>query len=167
MTEERAIISGVLPCPVVVLTAAAGDRRDAMTATAFFVSEEPPLVSISVAQHLLTNELIEQSGEFVINLAADDQAEMARGLGSVHGRDADKYDKFGVATLPGEKIAAPRVDGCYASLECRVVGSRKVSGYQVYTAEVVAFAVDRGRRPLLWHQGRFHSLGPPAESRAE
>lgn len=163
MTEERSIITGLLPCPVVVLTVAAGERLDAMTATAFFVSESPPLLGVSVADHVLTHDLIEQASEFVVNVATPQQVDMVRQLGSTHGREVDKFEKFGLATLQGQRVGAPRLEGCYASMECKVVDSRKVAGYRVYTAEVVAHSVQEGTSPLLWHQGRFFALGPRAD----
>ena len=163
MTEERSRVTGILPCSVVILTAAAGERRDAMTATAFYVCEDPPLLSVSVAEHVLTRDLIDQAGEFVVNVATTEQVAMVEQLGSTHGRKVDKLAAFGVTTEPSESVAAPRVAGCYASLECRVTASQKVAGYRVYTAEVVAHSVAEGRSPLLWHQGRFFVLGPRVE----
>jgi flavin reductase (DIM6/NTAB) family NADH-FMN oxidoreductase RutF len=159
MTDRQTAVTALLPCPAVIVTAAAGERRDAMTATAFFVAEVPPLLSLSVAEHHLTNELIEESGEFVVNLATPEQVQMVRKLGSTHGRDLDKFAEFGLGTEPSETVGAPRVIGAYACLECRVVGSHPAATYRVYTAEVSAVAVYEGRNPLLWHLGRFFSIG--------
>lgn len=159
MTYRQPAMTAMLPCPAVILTAAAGEMRDAMTATAFFVSEVPPLVSVSVAAHHLTSELIDQAGEFVISLATPEQVEMVRKLGSTHGREVDKFAEFGVATEASEMVGAPRIAGAYASLECRVVGSHAAATYRVYTAEVLAHVVDTERSPLLWHRGRFFSMG--------
>ena len=161
MKYQRAPVTGVLPCAAVVLTVATGERRDAMTATAVFVSEDPPLLSVSVAEHLLTHDLIEQAGEFIVNLPAPAQVEMVRHLGSTHGRDVDKFEQFKLATEPSEKLAAPRIAGSYACLECKVVASHQAAVYRVYTAEVVAYVVNEKLGPLVWHQGRYFSLGAP------
>lgn len=163
MTDQRGFVTGILPCAAVILTVAAGKERDAMTATAIFVSEHPPLLSVSVAEHLLTHDLIEQAGEFVVNVTTPEQVEMVRELGSTHGRDMDKFERFKVATEPSEKLGSPRIAESYASLECKVVASRKVATYVVYTAEVVAHVADRGRGPLVWHQGRYFPLGTPLD----
>jgi flavin reductase (DIM6/NTAB) family NADH-FMN oxidoreductase RutF len=161
MTGERTAAPGVLPCAVVILTVAAGGRRDAMTATAVFVSEDPPLLAVSVAEHLLTHDLIGQSGEFVVNVASPGQLEMVKALGSTHGEDVDKFDHFQVATEPSERLGAPRIAGSYACLECKVVASHMAATYRVYTAEIVAHAVDREKDPLVWHRGRYFTLGSP------
>jgi flavin reductase (DIM6/NTAB) family NADH-FMN oxidoreductase RutF len=162
MTGRHKAVTTLLPCPAVILTAAAGERSDAMAATAFFVAEVPPLLSVSVAEHHLTSELIEESGEFVVNVATPEQVEMVRKLGSTHGRDIDKFREFQVATEPSETVGAPRVSGAFACLECRVVSSHKAATYQVYTAEVSAFVVHEERTPLLWHLDRFFSMGAAA-----
>ncbi|MFH0916533.1 MAG: flavin reductase family protein [bacterium] len=163
MTDQRAVATGILPCAAVILTVAAGEQRDAMTATAIFVSEDPPLLSVSVAEHLLTHDLIERSGEFVVNVATPEQVEMVRKLGSTHGHDIDKFERFKVAAEPSEKLGSPRIAGSYASLECKVVASHKAATYSVYTAEVVAHVAGKGRSPLVWHQGRYFSLGTPLD----
>jgi flavin reductase (DIM6/NTAB) family NADH-FMN oxidoreductase RutF len=156
MSDQRSMVTGVLPCAAVVLTVAAGERRDAMTATAIFVSEDPPLLSVSVAEHVLTHDLIEQAGEFVVNVAAPEQVGMLPKLGSTHGRDIDKFEHFSVSTEPSQEVT-----GTYASLECKVVASHKAGPYRVYTAEVLAHSVDKRRGPLVWHEGRYYSLGEP------
>jgi flavin reductase (DIM6/NTAB) family NADH-FMN oxidoreductase RutF len=159
MSDLERTVTGLIPCPAVILTAAAGRQRDAMTATATFVAEVPPLLSVSLAADHLTNELIEKSGEFVVNLATPELVETLRKLGSTHGRDLDKLAEFGVGTEPSETVGAPRIDGAYACLECRVVASHSAATYRVHTAEVSAFFVNEERSPLLWHRGRYFSLG--------
>jgi flavin reductase (DIM6/NTAB) family NADH-FMN oxidoreductase RutF len=161
MTEEPTVVTGVLPCAVVILTVAAGEQRDAMTATAVFVSEDPPLLAVSVAEHLRTHDLIEQAGEFVINVASPGQLETVKELGSTHGRDVDKFDHFKLATEPSEKLGAPRIAESYACLECKVVASHMAASYRVYTAEIVAHTVDKRKGPLVWHQGHYFALDVP------
>jgi flavin reductase (DIM6/NTAB) family NADH-FMN oxidoreductase RutF len=51
---------------------------------------------------------------------------------------------------------APRIEECYANLECRIADSRMVARYGLFVLEVVAAWIDRGvRRPrTLHHAGR-------------
>src|SRR5660398_205132 len=81
MADYEGAVTGLIPCSVVLLTAADGDRRDAMTATTVFVAEEPPVLTMSVAKHILMHDLIETSREFVVNLASSEQASLAKKLG--------------------------------------------------------------------------------------
>lgn len=152
-------LSGVIPCSTVLLTSVAHGRQDVMTATAIFVTEDPPIFSVSVSKRDLSHFNIGTSGEFTANIAASDQAGLAAKLGSVHGTEVDKIERFNVPIEPGEKIAAPRITGSYASLECRVVTAHEVGDFVVYLAEVLTADVDETKTPLVWHQGRFHTLG--------
>ena len=57
-----------LPCSVVIVSAEAEGKRGAMTATAMYISQSPPLVAVSLSRTDATYRLIEKSGEFVINV---------------------------------------------------------------------------------------------------
>jgi len=46
---------------------------------------------VSVAKHILSHDLIERAGEFVLNVASRNQVKWAAKLGSTHGRDIDKF----------------------------------------------------------------------------
>lgn len=158
MPETTPPVSGVIPCATILLTAVAHNRQDAMTATGVFVTEDPPILSVSIAEHITTHFLIGSSGEFVANIAASDQAELAVRLGSTHGKDVDKIEHFEIPVERAEKVAAPRIKGSYASLDCRVIDTHRVDGFVVYYAEILASSVDTSKVPLVWHQGRFFNV---------
>src|SRR5680860_273267 len=110
MADYEGAVTGLIPCSVVLLTAADGDRRDAMTATTVFVAEEPPVLTMSVAKHILMHDLIETSREFVVNLASSEQASLAKKLGATHGRDVDKFAEFSLVSRPaGRPGRIPRI----------------------------------------------------------
>jgi flavin reductase (DIM6/NTAB) family NADH-FMN oxidoreductase RutF len=54
-------VTRVVPCSVILLSVKTKEERDVMTASAMFVSENPPLFVVSVAKHLLSHDLIEIS----------------------------------------------------------------------------------------------------------
>ncbi len=151
-----------LPCSVAVLSAAAGGKQGAMTATAMYVSETPPLIAVSVSKGFATYRLIEESKEFAVNVIADTQADLARQFGREHGHDTDKFAELGIATERGSKVGAPLVSGCFANIECRVKSALwDVEGnHAIYIAEVVAFKMNRDLRPTVWLNNRYFSVGP-------
>jgi len=75
MGRENTIF-GWLPCSVVFISTAHGEKRDIMSATAMFISEKEPLLAISIAKNHLTYQLIEQSGEFVLAVASEGQKDL-------------------------------------------------------------------------------------------
>ncbi len=150
-----------VPCSVVILTTKYGDEQDAMTASAMFVSEEPPLLVVSVSKTFKTHDLIEKSREFAVNILSDDKLNLAHKLGSSHGQNADKLAKFNVGTEPATKISAPLISGCFANIECRVKTSvwDVEGGHAVYLAEVVAYKTDVSHSPLVWLNGKYYRVG--------
>lgn len=158
MDKTRTSITRVMPCSVVLLSVGSGKRRDAMTATAMFVSEELPLFVVSVAKSHMTHELIEEAGEFVLNVASAKQVRLAKGLGATHGARVDKFKKWKIATEAGKSVSAPRIAGSYANIECKVVTSFPAGKYTLYLAQAVDFKVDTKLTPLAWSGNRYFAL---------
>ena len=161
MKNDFQSIAHLMPCSVILLSAASKNKKDAMTATCMFVSEDPPLFVVSVAKHILTHQLIEESGEFVLNIASEDQVKLARALGVTHGSKVDKFKKFRIATEKARKVGAPLLKGSFAHLECQVITSFPLGHYTLYLAEVVAYQSDEKLIPLAWQANRYFALKNP------
>jgi flavin reductase (DIM6/NTAB) family NADH-FMN oxidoreductase RutF len=153
----------LVPCPVVLLSVGDNDVRDVMTATAMFVSENPPLFNVSIARHIMTYELLEKSGEFVLNIPSQDQAQLAKQLGAVHGRDVDKFEKFSLETETAVKVKAPLIKKCFANIECKVITSYPASTYTVYLGAVVAYKSDPHLSSLVWMDNKYFALEKPLD----
>jgi flavin reductase (DIM6/NTAB) family NADH-FMN oxidoreductase RutF len=146
-----------LPCSVVFVCTAHGEKRDIMTATAMFVSEKEPLLAISVAQGHLTEKLIDQSGKFTLVIAGNEHKRLAIQVGSVKGEKEDKFEKFEIET---EKTGhAPIPKGSAAWMECNAENSHEIKGYRIFIGRVVS-QEDLKRPPLVWHKDGFFTLNP-------
>jgi flavin reductase (DIM6/NTAB) family NADH-FMN oxidoreductase RutF len=148
-----------LPCSVVLITVDTGKQRDIMTASAMYTSVDPPLLSISIAKHAVTKNLIDEARQFTANVASTAQVDLAKGVGSVHGSEADKFERFRIKAEPGSKIRSPVIKDSFASAECEVKDSLEVGDYVVYVGEVVAYRVELGLKPLVWLKNRYYSMG--------
>jgi flavin reductase (DIM6/NTAB) family NADH-FMN oxidoreductase RutF len=148
----------MVPCSVILLSAGTKEKRDAMTATAMFVAEDLPLLTISLAKTSACRDLIEKTGECVLNVASTTQVDLARKLGATHGRDMDKFTEFQIQAAKTSKIKAPSIGGSFANLECKVITSHQAGNYVVYLAEVVACNVDDNKTPMVWHRDRFFAV---------
>lgn len=161
--SERSLVQATLqlPCSVVILSASADNSQGAMTATAMYVSQVPPLIAVSVSKAFATYQLIEKSKEFAINVIADNQLDMAQKFGRVHGYEVEKFKEFGIATESASKIGAPLVSGCFANIECRVKSSLwDVEGnHTIYISEVVAFKMNNELQPTVWLNNRYFRVG--------
>ncbi len=158
MSEDNHVF-GWLSCPVVFVGTAHGAKRDIMTATAMFVSEKEPLLTVSVAQHHLTAGLIKESGTFTLSIASEEQRDLAIKLGSVKGDEEDKFERFSLRTVSDGSGQNLIPEGASAWLECKVEDVREIKGYHVITGRVVA-QEDLGKPPLVWRKDRFFTLAP-------
>ena len=140
--------------PVTLVSSAHGERRNVMAASwAMPLDFAPPKVAVVIDRSTLTRELIDGSGEFVLNIPPRALAAQVLAAGSRSGRDGDKFAALGLATLPAQTVAAPLVAGCVGWLECRVLpGSDNPLRHDLFLAEVTAAWAD----PLVFADGRWH-----------
>lgn len=157
MPNKRTKVSRIMPCSVNLLTVASKTEREAMTATAMFVSEDPPLFVVSVQKNIATHRLIEETGQFVLNIASTGQVKLAKRLG--HEKAADKFKEFAIETKKAKIVSAPLIKGSFASIECKVITSFPASTFTVYVVEAVDFTFDEAESPIVWDLNRYYSLG--------
>jgi len=144
------------PGPVLLLTTAHRNCRNVMTMSWHSMLEfEPPLVGGVVAQGSLSHKLLRASGDCVLNIPTEAMADKVVGCGNTHGADLDKFGRFALATSPAQQVAAPLLDACYASLECKLVDTGMVRKYGFFVLQVVAAWADpKVKNPrTLHHRG--------------
>ena len=145
------------PGPVVLLATARNGRANAMTLSWQTMMEfEPPLVGCIVSDRNQTFGTLRETRECTLNVPTVELARAVVGCGNASGRDVDKFAKFGLTAVASAKVGAPRIEECYANLECRIADARMVAKYGLFVLEVVAAWIDRGvRQPrTLHHAGR-------------
>lgn len=135
--------------PTVLVGSAHGQRRNVMAAAwSMPLDFSPPKVAVVIDRNTLTRELVEASGEFSLNVPARAIARETLAVGSVSGRDVDKFsDESGegnrVEAFDGTHIRAPLIGGCLAWLECRVIPEpHNQDRYDLFLGEVVAAWAD-------------------------
>lgn len=140
--------------PTVLVSSAHGGQRNVMAAAwSMPLDFDPPKVTVVIDKNTLTRELVEASGEFVLNIPSRRIAAETVAVGSESGRDGDKFAKYQLATFAAEKVAAPLLDGCVGWLECRVIEERhNQDKYDLFIAEVVAAWAD----PIDFSEGHWH-----------
>lgn len=133
----------LLPCPVTVLGAAAGDMTGGLTAAwVTRVSLDPPLLLVSVGHERFTYGLMNESAQFTVSLLAEGQVDQARLFGLESRRDVDKWAQVDHDLL-GEGVPAFRT--CAARFLCATervfrTGDHDCFVGRVLTAEIVAGA---------------------------
>jgi flavin reductase (DIM6/NTAB) family NADH-FMN oxidoreductase RutF len=142
--------------PVTLVSSAHAGRRNVMAASwAMPLDFVPPKVAVVIDRSTLTRELVEASGEFVLNIPTRRMARQVLQCGTHGGRDLDKFTAFGLSGEAGSAsaVAAPLVAGCVGWLECRVIAEPAIQGrYDLFLGEVLAAWAD----PRHFSDGRWH-----------
>jgi flavin reductase (DIM6/NTAB) family NADH-FMN oxidoreductase RutF len=108
------------------------------------LSVNPPLVGISIALKRYSHELIQKSGEFVVNIPTMEILEKVAGCGSVSGKNVDKFSRFGLTPKQARVIKAPAIEECVAYLECKLIDAVKTGDHTFFVGEVVAAYAEEG-----------------------
>jgi len=140
--------------PVTLVSSASNGRSNVMAASwAMPLDFSPAKVAVVIDRNTLTRELIEASGEFVLNIPTRAMAAQVLMAGSCSGRDEDKFAAARLNVLSSEQVGAPSVEGCAAWLECRVIPeAHNQKSYDLFIGEVVAARADA----RLFSDGRWH-----------
>ena len=140
--------------PTVLVSSAHGGRRNVMAAAwSMPLDFDPPKVAVVIDKTTLTRDLVEASGEFVLNVPSRTQAAITLEVGTKSGRETDKFAIAGVAGAAAGRVGAPLIEGCLAWLECRMIAEpHNQQRYDLFLGEVVAAWAD----PEVFSGGRWH-----------
>ena len=132
------------PVPAVMVSVADRENRPNIITVAWAgtVCTNPPMVSISVRPSRHSYHIIEETGEFVINLTTAELVKACDYCGVVSGRDVDKFAKTGLTPMPVEHVHAPAIAESPVNIACRVVESRPLGSHTMFLAEVLGVTVD-------------------------
>lgn len=85
-----------------------------------------PVFMVAVRPSRYTHKLLEEIGDFTVNIPREDMDKVLDFCGSVSGRDHDKFKELGLKTAPGKRGKAPIISDCIIHYECRVIGKTEV-----------------------------------------
>ena len=86
---------------------------------------------------------IEETREFIISLPHISQVDLVKKLGSVSGKELNKFTKFSVQSMEGEKIKCLMPVNCIGHIECKVYKIISEGEIALIFGEVVNVIVDR------------------------
>ncbi len=158
-----------------VLVSCIGNSNKANITTvawAMPTSMNPPLLAISLGAGRHSHALIEESGEFVVNIPTMEILQAVYACGSLTGRSFDKFKKANLTPIPAKKVKAPAIQECIAHLECEVDGQFTTGDHTIFVGKILEAYADMGvfadggydikRVRMLYHAGgnNFALLDP-------
>lgn len=99
-------------------------------------SFDPPMIMVGIVPSRYSYKIIKESKSFVVNIAIDKNKKIYDYLGSVSGRDEDKFKKLNIATTNGTFVDAPLIDECPINIECKVVDSILTGSHEMFIGTV-------------------------------
>lgn len=108
---------------LLLVTQGADGRPNVMTIGWGFIGtawRQPVFVAL-VRPSRHTYKMLEQNGDFTVNLMPADMGDTVAYVGEVSGRDHDKFAERGLVAVPATKVRAPVLERALLQYECRVV----------------------------------------------
>ena len=138
---------------VLLVTTNDGERDNVMTISWQMVMDFTPRVAISTGPWNESYQTILETGECCLCVPAFDMLDAVVGIGTVHGSECDKFERFGLARARAENVAAPLLPDCLAALECELVDHVEEHGILVLQGVQLWENPDRQERRVIHANG--------------
>lgn len=141
------------PVPAVMVSCGDGEVSNIITiAWTGIINSDPPITYVSVRKSRFSHDIIEKTGEFVINLTTKDLAFAADYCGVKSGRDVDKFREMKLTAAESRKVSCPSIEESPVNIECRVIEIKEYPTHDMFIAEIVSVSADDG---LMDEKGRL------------
>lgn len=139
----KLLTATVVPRPIAWVSSTGPDGTDNLAPHSFFTvsSAEPPVVQFSSVGRKDSLRNVEDSGEFVVNLAPEHLFEQVNATATDFPRGISEFDAVGVAREPSACVKPPRVAGSPVALECELHSTLRLGTTTVVFGRVVHVAV--------------------------
>lgn len=142
VTLERSAF--LAPVPVVLLSCAGQNGSPNILAVSWVsvVCAVPPMVGVAIRAERFSYALIDETGEFVLNIPSASLLRAVDFCGAASGAAVDKFSEARLTPLPGAKVRPPMIAECPVNLECVVRQALPLGSHILFLAEVAAVHAD-------------------------
>lgn len=125
------------------------------------LSQDPPMVGISLKPSSLSHELLRESGEFVLSIPDASLVAETHYCGTHGGSSEDKIRSMQLRTMRARRVIPLLLTNCIGHLECAVRDVHKFGDCVFYAAQVVAALVEEDYFDQGWNDRAqtLHHLG--------
>ena len=171
--EKVSIKPTTMLCPLPAILASCGTMKNSNIITIEWtgiINSVPPRTYISIAKQRYSHDIVENSGEFVINLTNKDLAFATDYCGCTTGAKIDKFKEANLTKIKGDIVSCPMIAEAPVNLECKVFKVERLGSHDMYMADIVAVHVnedlidENGRIGLekagliVYSHGNYHEL---------
>ncbi|MHB9287962.1 flavin reductase family protein [Halobacteriales archaeon Cl-PHB] len=146
----RTVSSLVVPRPIAWVSSRSADGVDNLAPYSFFqvVNEKSPPVLMVSPEETADGTLKDSprnatdTSEFVVNIAAEDQADLVDATSEDHQPDVDEFERYDVPAVEADVVDALRVRDAVASFECTLYETMDLNDHLVVFGHVERIHVD-------------------------
>jgi len=144
----------VYPLPAALVSCAdkAGNSNLITVAWTGTICSDPAMLYISVRPERYSHHMLDETGEFVLNLTTDKIIKEVDMCGVKSGSDNDKWKLTGLTQEKAQIVKAPLVKESPVNIECKIFEKKELGTHDMYMAEVVAVNADE---KLFDENGKF------------
>lgn len=106
------------------------------------VSKDPPLIACAIGKGAYSCALIENTGEFVVNVPMQELKAAIYYCGFHSGVNVDKFKETGLTPQPARMVKAPVIGECAAHMECIVRQVTEAGDKKLFIGEVIEAYAD-------------------------
>ena len=136
----------------VITTRDAAGNPHGLTVSAFCsLSADPPLMLACIHRQTGSHYAFFERQAFVVNVLSDEQQQISLQFAEPAG---DKFNGINIVETPS---GLPMIDGCLATLECRIVNTYDEGDHTILVGSVEKTDVSDGK-PLVYFQGDYRRI---------
>lgn len=172
MKIKKSPWTALFPCPVVLVTCVDSRGRPNIITLAWVgtVCSDPPMLGLGIRPQRHSFKLIEDSGEFIVNIPTKDILEETDFCGMVSGKEVDKFSQTRLTPDYAEKVKPPLIRECPVNIECVVKKKIPLGVHHLFLGEIVCVHLDQEIldekeeidfnkiSPFVYNQGKYWSL---------
>lgn len=127
------------PLPACLITCGPSERPNIITLSwVGSLCSEPPIMGVSIRPSRHSHALVQDSGEFAINVPTQAMLKAVDWCGNVSGRHQDKFAAMGLTPAPATLIRTALIAECPLNLECQVTQTLHLGTHDLFLGKVVA-----------------------------
>ena len=142
-----------VPSVMVSCTNNQGENNIITIAWTGIICSDPAMLYISVRPERHSYHMIKETGDFVVNIPNRSLAFATDYCGVKSGKDVNKFEHLKLTPAKSNLVAAPYIDECPVSLECKVKDIIRLGSHDMFIAEIMCVNVDDS---LLDSKGKLH-----------
>ncbi|ADH67864.1 Flavin reductase like domain [Nocardiopsis dassonvillei] len=134
----------ILPRPIAWVSTTSAAGVDNLAPHSFFTvaCTQPPIVQFTSVRRKDSLRNVEETGEFVVNLAPEPMREQVNASGTSYPPEVSEFEALGIGREPSASVRPPRVADSPVALECVLHSTVGLGDSTVVFGRVVRAAVD-------------------------